>query len=246
MKNSRIQIKKNIIIIYILTVLIPYNLNKKNNKIIDIIKQKKYLSQFLKDEYFTKYNLDNSIDEDKDTKGPNIFPFPFPSNKTEDDDNPHDHDHDDIYEEQERRRQARNNLTNQIKEIDNKIDDLNTEITKSKIYIIFLSVLTIILFIILIIYSSIKCYILCTKKSLMDFAISILDESKLGEVYIDENVEEEEKINGSTSKNKNEGEAPIYSDNNSNRNISTFNPDNYKGSDEDKNLYKPYSNEDIQ
>ena len=45
-------------------------------------------------------------------------------------------------------------------------------------------------------------------------------------------------------KNSDEGEAPIYPNNNAKK-VSTFNPDNYKAPDEDKNLYKPYDNEDI-
>ena len=248
MKNNPIAIKKYMIIIYILTILIPYNLskyiNKKTNKIIDKIKQKRYLSQFIKNDNFIKYNINTNNDKDKDFKNP---PFnPNPNNKTEKDDdkpNEHDHDHDKIFdEEEERRREARLNLTIQIKEFDDKINDLNTEITKSKIYIAFLSVLAVILFLMLVIYCSIKCYILCSKKSTIDYQVSDLSDNKLGEVYIDENGEE--KTNNFMS-NNDECEAPIYHNNNNVKNVSTFNPDNYRAPAEDKNLYKPYNNEDI-
>ena len=259
MKNNLIEIKKYMIIIYVLTMLIPYNLskyiNKKNKRIADII----YVSRLIKNKNFWNNNINININKDKDKDKDIKYPYfrPKPSNKTEeddkddnddkdDDDRPnHDHDHDPIFneEEEERRRQERNNLTTQIGEFESKINDLNTEIAKSKIYIAFLSVITVILFLMLVIYCSIKCYIICSKKNTLDYRVSDLSDNKLGEVYIDENGED--KMDNFMSKNNDECEAPIYSNNNSEKNVSTFNPDNYRAPIEDKNLYKPYNNEDI-
>ena len=95
----------------------------------------------------------------------------------------------------------------------------------------------------IIIYSSIKCYILCTKKNIIEYRVSDLSENKLGQVYIDDNGEE--KMDNFMKKNNDESEAPIYPNNNSVKNVSTFNPDNYRAPDEDKNLYKPYNSEEI-
>ena len=249
MKNLLFAIKKHIIILYIFTIVFPFNLskylNKQNKKIIDIINKNVYLSEFIKNKKLNQSNI-NIIkvkEKDNDNKDP---PFdPHSQNKTEKDDDKkvHDHDDDDDDDEEWRRKEI-DNLTNQIRELDDKIDDLNKEITKRKIYIAFLAIVTIILFLMIVIYSSIKCYILCTKKHLKNYRVSYISENRLGEVYIDENGEE--RISVSMKKINDECEAPIYSNMHNQNNYSTFNPDNYKASEEDKNLYKPYSNEDFQ
>ena len=252
MKNLLIAIEKHIIILYILTILFPFNLskyiNKQNKKLVDKINKNLYISEFIKNKKLNQSNININIikgkKKDNDIKDP---PFgPFPQNKTEKDDDKKDHDHGNIFDDdEERRRQEIDNITNQIKELVDKIDDLNKEITKRKIYIVFLAIITIILFLMIVIYSSIKCYILCTKKHLKNYRISYISENRLGDVYIDENGEE--RINVSMiKKNKDECEAPSYSAMDNRKNYSTFNPDNYRASDEDKNLYKPYNNEDFQ
>ena len=132
---------------------------------------------------------------------------------------------------------------NRIEDLENQIKKLDTEITKSKIYIIFLSILAIIFFLMIVIYSSIKCYIVCSKKSVQDYRISDLNINKLGEVYIDE--DGGQRISSSKRKDINNYDAPIYANNN-NSQQKTFNPDNCISSSQDKKLYKPYNNEDIQ
>ena len=125
-----------------------------------------------------------------------------------------------------------------------KIDELNTKIGKSNIYIIFLSILAFILFLLLVIYSSIKCYILCSKKDYQDYRVSDLSMNKLGNVYNDGN--QEDKIKSNIGNNSNDYDAPIYAKNKKNNsNANTFNPDKFIASNEDQNLYKPFKNEDI-
>ena len=255
-----ILIEKYITILYILTILFPCNLSKymnnNNKKIVNVINQKRYVSEFIKNKKMNNYTININFDivKDKDI-GIKNQPFaPFPQNKTEKEkeDDKYDYEHDKIFddddddddeEEEEKRRQERDNITNQIRELDDKIDDLNRKITKRRIYVIFLAIITVILFLMVVIYCSIKCYILCTKKHLKNYRISYIKGNNLGEAYIDENGEE--RINFSMENSNDECEAPIYSSNNGMYG-STFNPDNYKASDQDKNLYKPYNSEEIQ
>ena len=125
-----------------------------------------------------------------------------------------------------------------------KIDELNIKIGKSNIYIILLSILAFVLFLLLVIYSSIKCYILCSKKVIQDYRVSDISINKLGDVYNDGN--QEEKIKSNLGNNSNDYEAPVYTNNKKNNsNGNTFNPDKFISSNEDKNLYKPFKNEDI-
>lgn len=252
MNNILIKIKKYIILLYILNILVPCNLsnylNKKNKKILDIINQKRYISEFIDHKNMNRYNVNITFakykDKNIDIKFPSfdLFPYEKDIDKHYDDDDDDDHDREPS-EDEERRKQEIYNISSQIKELDDKIGDLNNKITKSKIYIAFLAILAIILFLIIVIYCSIKCYILCTKKNLQNYRVSYISENRLGEVYIDENGEE--RFCNSIIKNKDECEAPIYSSSNVSKNVSTFNPDNYKASDEDKNLYKPYNSQDI-
>ena len=139
----------------------------------------------------------------------------------------------------------------EIEDLNSKIDNITSlieqqqlEIKKKEIYLVLLGILSLILLIIIIIYSSIKCYILCSSKrdNETDYLISKLSLNKFGQVYIGENGEE--KFKGSI--NYNNYGAPIYAINNiNNSQYNTFNPDNYIPSEEDKKLYKPYNNEDI-
>ena len=251
MKSLLIAIKKHIIILYILIILFPFNLskyiNKQNKKIVDIINKNLHISEFINIKKLNQSNINKNLikskEKDNDNKDPHFDPFQ--QNKTEKDDKK-DHSHGNIFDDddEERRKQEIDNITQQIRELVDKIDDLNKEITKRKIYIVFLAIITIILFLIIVIYSSIKCYILCVKKHLKNYRVSYINENRLGEVYIDENGEE--RIDVSMNKSKDECEAPSYSKIYKGNNYSTFNPDNYRASDEDKDLYKPYNNEDFQ
>ena len=229
MKKNKLIIKDNIIIIYILLILFTYifSINKieENIESKDILKEKNHLFvSFQNFEFKTsKKNEKNNSDD--------IWP-PFGP--------------DDDYDEEEQRRQQRDNLTNEIQHYDIEIKRLNTEISKRKIYIIFLSILASILFLMIVIYSSIKCFILCTKKNVSEYRVSDISVNRLGEVYIDENGEERKKK--MSIKNLDDcADAPIYANNKGkNTQINTFNPDNYIYSSQDKRLYKPYNNQDIQ
>ena len=97
-------------------------------------------------------------------------------------------------------------------------------------------------------YNSIKWIILCTKKNVQEYRVSDINVNRLGEDYIDENGEE--RRSKMSLKNLNDddcADAPIYANNKSNNNqMNTFNPNNYIYSSQDKKLYKPYNQEDIQ
>ena len=135
-----------------------------------------------------------------------------------------------------------------IEEYEKKKQDLNLDIQKGKIIIIFLSILAGILFIIIIIYGSIKCFLLCSKKNYDDYRLSKISINKLGEVYVDESIPDKE--NKNFVKSVNNYGAPENANNNDNnsrkKKKETFNPDNYNFSNEDKLLYKPYKSEEIQ
>ena len=122
------------------------------------------------------------------------------------------------------------------------LDTLNNDITKNKIYMVFNAFITGVLFLIIVIYSSIKCFLLCTKRREQDYGLSYLTD-KLGELYI-EDIEEKKKKKEEKLKDY---DAPSsVNKKNKKKKRNTFNPDNYKSSDEDKILYKPYKSEDIQ
>ena len=231
MKKNKMIIKDNIVIIYILLILFTYifSINKieENIENKDMLKEKNHLFESFQNFEYSKKNEKNRSDD--------IWP-PFRP-----DDDYHDYD-----EEEEQRRQKRDNLTNEIEHYDIEIKRLNTEISKRKIYIIFLSILVAILFLMIVIYSSIKCFILCTKKDIPGYRVSDIYVNRLGDVYIDENGEKR-KSEMSIKNIDDFADAPIYANNKSkNTQINTFNPDNYIYSNQDKNMYKPYNNEDIQ
>ena len=141
------------------------------------------------------------------------------------------------------------NLSDQVFNLNNEIDNVKDAITMNKIYMVLYSIVAGILFLVIVIYSSIKCFILCTKRNVYDYRLSYITD-KLGEFYLDENENEndESKINKKEKKSKSKDYGAPISASNSNQKskFSTFNPDNYISSNEDKKLYKPYKNEDIQ
>ena len=201
-----------LICIYFLITIIPCKLsspiNKNRAKILNIIKEK-FPGANNKLKYFMK---EHEKEHDKD--------------EDEEEEEERDERHDE---------EMRKNLTDQIHELYDKIDDLDNKIYKRKIVIIFLGIVIFILFIILIIYFSIKCFVLCTKQP--NFRESYIN--RFGEVYIDENGEE--KNNKSIIQITNYGAPKIASDKINSDENKTFNPDNYI----DKNLYKPYSSTEL-
>ena len=234
MKKNPMAIKDNIMILFILLISFTYNLSKniinfnpKSKEILNIERKKNYLVIG----QIQKINKNNRAYNDRSPFVPG--------------DDFHDYNYN---KEEEQPRQKRNNVTQETsyESYDEEIKSLNAEISKHKIYIIFLSILASILFLIIVIYSSIKCFILCTKKDIPEYRVSDISTNRLGEVYFDENGEE--RISKMNLKNIDDcADAPIYANNKSkNAQINTFNPDNCMYSSQDKKLYKPYSNEDIQ
>ena len=151
-------------------------------------------------------------------------------NKTKDDD-----DDDKGEDKKDRQDQNYNNDTafkpDDLEDLDNKI--------------VVLGIVAILLFIIIIVYSSIKCYILCTKKHDSEYRVSNISMNKLGEEYMDDTYEE--KKSRIMEKNGDDFGAPLSAKDSKSSRIkgNTFNPDNYVPPNEDKNLYKPYHNEEI-
>ena len=209
MIKSSLSISLSLISIYILLIIIPYKLNlpinKSRPKEINYTKQG---LQILKLVHFAPFDKeDEDFNEDK-----------------EDDE-----------EQNQKEKEIISNLTSKIDEMHKKIEDVDNEISKRKIYIIFLSIISFLLFIMLIVYSSIKCFVLCTKKNETVYRVSELN--RFGEVYIDDSVEEKNN-NKSLMKSDNYGAPQLANDKN---NSNTFNPDHYI----DTNLYKPYSSKEL-
>lgn len=244
MKKNKLILKNNIIILYIFLILLPYILNININD--EIIKNKEKIDMIKKKVSLLEY-FENDRDGNKKRNRTDDRPPSNPEGEYDLDYGPGERDPDDgDYDDEEKEALIRN-LTEEIHNYDEEIKRLNNEINKRKIYIIFLSILAVILFLMIIIYSSIKCYILCTKKNVQEYRVSNLNINRFGEVYIDDNGEE--RISKMSSKNLNDdcADAPIYSDKKSNNNqVNTFNPDNYIYSSQDKKLYKPYNIEEMQ
>ncbi len=238
MKKNKLILKNNIIILYIFLILFPYILNKNIND--EIIKNKEKIDMIKKKVSLLEY-FENDRDGNKKRNRTDDRPPSNPQVEDNWDSGPDDEDID-----PEEKDELIRNLNDEIHKYDEEIKRLNNEISKRKIYIIFLSILAVILFLMIIIYSSIKCYILCTKKNVQEYRVSNLNINRFGEVYIDDNGEE--RISKMSSKNLNDdcADAPIYSNKKNNNNqVNTFNPDNYIYSSQDKKLYKPYNIEDM-
>ena len=136
------------------------------------------------------------------------------------------------------------NLTDDLEILRAQKNEQCTEIAKATLYIVLLSILAFILLLVIIIYSSIKCYILCSSARNADYLISRMSLNHLGEVYIDVNGDEKFK-QSSNFNNAMNYDAPLSADNGSEKNYRTFNPDNFVPSEEDKKLYRPYKSEEI-
>ena len=150
---------------------------------------------------------------------------------------------DEEWDDDEWERQEMQNLTEQIDILTAQKIDQDQKIRNSIFYLVILSILAFILLLVIIIYCSIKCYILCSAPKNTDYLISRLSLNHLGEVYIGENGELKyrQSINPNSAVNC---DAPI-SANNGERQSNTFNPENFVSSEEDKKLYRPYNKEDI-
>ena len=150
MKKNQIKISYYYIIIYLLFILIPFHFNKylKNNAIETIevdLMNKKY--NFFKYEDYKEGEPKKRINDKEREKGP------------DDDEMP-----DEIKE-----------LIDKIDDLNRKIDITKTNITKNKIYMVFFSILDTILFLIIIIYTSVKCFVLSLKlNSILKLELSLL------------------------------------------------------------------------
>ena len=136
------------------------------------------------------------------------------------------------------------NLTADLENLRSQKNDQEKEIAKAILYLVLLGILAFILLLVIIIYASIKCYILCSSARNADYLISRMSLNHLGEVYLDMNGEEKFK----KSENYNNAvnyDAPISADSGSEKRYNTFNPDNFVSSEEDKKLYRPYKSEEM-
>ena len=136
------------------------------------------------------------------------------------------------------------NLTADLESLRAQKNDQDKEIAKAILYLVLLGILAFILLLVIIIYASIKCYILCSSARNADYLISRMSLNHLGEVYLDINGEEKFK----KSENYNSAvnyDAPISADSGSEKRYNTFNPDNFVSSEEDKKLYRPYKSEEM-
>ena len=217
MKKNIMRIKDNIIIIFILLILFVYIFSMN---IVEEKNNNKEIFNLLKEKSYLFESFENDRADEK------WGPF-SPS--------------DDFCEEKEEQF-SQNNGNEQF---DIEIRRLNNEISKRKTYIIFLSISAAILFLIIVIYSSIKCFILCTKRYEPIYRISYVNSSQCLAVSMAEY--EEKKIDNKESKSE-DYEAPNHASvkNNKKQKYKTINPDKYKSTKEDKDLYKPYNSEDFQ
>jgi hypothetical protein len=136
------------------------------------------------------------------------------------------------------------NLTADLESLRAQKNDQDKEIAKAILYLVLLGILAFILLLVINIYTSIKCYILCSSARNADYLISRMSLNHLGEVYLDINGEEKFK----KSENYNNAvnyDAPISADSGSEKRYNTFNPDNFVSSEEDKKLYRPYKSEEM-
>lgn len=218
-----------LIVLNILCSLIPFHynksLNKQDLKNLNLIEQKN-IKEYSKS---IKPDDDNVYREDD-------FRYDYNKKKFYDEDDDDDPQDKEIQE-----------LNFQIGNLTMLLNEQDLEIHKAKIYIILLGILGFILLLVLIIYSSIKCYILCSSKrdAETDYLISKIDLKKLKEVYMSKNGEGQ--FRQSSNNNSVNFGAPALSNNiiNNKSQNNTFNPDNFIPSEQDKKLYKPYNNEEI-
>jgi hypothetical protein len=209
-----------LISLYILGILIPFNQNKilfKNSK---------------EESKFSSYN--KNLD----------YSNPWKKKKTDEDWDEDDWDDDDWRWDEREYQEEMKNLSEQIQNLKVQKQDQEQKIKNSIFYLVLLGILAFILLLVIIIYCSIKCYILCSSPKNTDYLISKISLNHLGEVYIGENGELrcKQSINPNSAVNC---DAPISANNGNERQYNTFNPDNFISSEEDKKLYRPYDKEDI-
>ena len=156
-----------------------------------------------------------------------------------------DEDWDDDWEwDEEKYQEELKSLYEEFNNLTKQKEDQDQKIRNSIFYLVLLGILAFVFLLVIIIYCSIKCYILCSPPKNTDYIISKLSLNHLGEVYIGENGEIRYKnpINNNSAVNC---DAPRSASSINERQYNTFNPDNLVSSEEDKKLYKPYDKEDI-
>ena len=203
-----------LISLYILGILIPFN----QNKIIFKNSPKELkISSYIKNLEYSNPNRKKRTDEDWD---------------------------DDWEWDEKGYEEEMKNLSEQINILIEQKEEQVQKIRNSIFYLVLLSFLAFILLLVIIIYCSIKCYILCSSPKNTDYLVSKLSLNHLGEVYIGENGELSYKksINPNSAVNC---DAPVSAKSGNERQNNTFNPDNFISSEEDKKLYRPYDQEDI-
>ena len=210
-----------IISLYIFKILIPLYQNKS----------------VLSENYPREWNF-TSNKKDAKNNDPNIRKK-INEDKDDDDENEKEWKDNKEWEEEQIK-----NLTADLENLRSQKNDQEKEIAKAILYLVLLGILAFILLLVIIIYASIKCYILCSSARNADYLISRMSLNHLGEVYLDMNGEEKFK----KSENYNSAvnyDAPISADSGSEKRYNTFNPDNFVSSEEDKKLYRPYKSEEM-
>ena len=227
-KINQLIFSYSLIFIYILGCLIPFQYNQP------LPKQNLNLTEQENIKNNSKYLKDNGDNDGNDKKED----FREDNNRDKYDEGKNKNNTD-FFDEKELEK-----LNSQLKDLDSLIKEQEFVCRKNKIYLILLIILASILFLVIVIYSSIKCYILCSSKRDIeaDYLISKISLNKFGQVYMSEN--DDEKFKKSNNDNLADYGAPIYANNNNNQ-YNTFNPDNCIPSEQDKKLYKPYNNEDM-
>ena len=115
-----------------------------------------------------------------------IFEFNIPKRNKKPDE---DWDDDDWEWDEDRYQEEMKNLSEQFNNLTKQKEYQEQKIRNSIIYLILLGILAFILLLVIIIYFSIKCYILCTSPKNTGYLISKLSLNQLGDVYIGENGE---------------------------------------------------------
>ena len=206
--------------LYIFKILIPFHQSK--SVLSDNYSKESNFTSNKKDAKYNDPNIRKKINEDKDK----------------------DDDDEDWKDNKEWEEEQIKNLTADLESLRAQKNDQDKEIAKAILYLVLLGILAFILLLVIIIYSSIKCYILCSSARNADYLISRMSLNHLGEVYLDINGEEKFK----KSENYNNAvnyDAPISADSGSEKRYNTFNPDNFVSSEEDKKLYRPYKSEEM-
>ena len=141
-------------------------------------------------------------------------------------------------------------ILDQILEAKNEKNIKEIERQKKRIYAISLGVFSLVFLILIIIFVIFKCYIFCNAKKQIATPYKKIRKSKLGQVYVDENLYTEKseikdasvvnsEINNDNTTDNNNDAPSCFS---VSQKFSTFDPNNYE---ESNDYYKPMNNENI-